>query len=104
MRDCGPRPMLKRYAVLAFTACTSRNWSESAPGTRPVVHVVPPSVVRTHVPREPLTHTTRSLTGLTAISSEVVPLNWSVRTTDGVDCANADADAIAVSVEANSVR
>ena len=41
--------------------------------------MAPPSVVRTQVPRDPLTQTTRSLTGLTAISSDVVPLTCSVR-------------------------
>jgi hypothetical protein len=41
--------------------------------------VVPPSVVRSHVPSDPLAHTTFSLTGFTAMSSAVVPLVCSVR-------------------------
>src|SRR5215510_3199907 len=76
--------MLSKYAVVALTPCTSRNCRESAPGTRPVFHVAPPSVVRSQVPSDPLTQTVRSSTGLTAMSSAFVPLSCSKRM---IDCA-----------------
>src|SRR5512133_4008408 len=79
MRDAAPFPALMRYAVVALTACTSRNWSVVSPGTRPVCHVAPPSRVRAHVAEWPLTQTTRSFTGLTACRSALVPLTCSVR-------------------------
>src|SRR5215475_10374837 len=82
MRDWFPLPMLSRYAVVALTAWTSRNCSESAPGTRPVFQVAPPSVVRSHVPSDPLTQTVCSSTGLTAMSSAFVPLSCSKRMID----------------------
>src|SRR5678815_2332239 len=78
MRDWLPLPMLSRYAVDALTPCTSRNWSESAPVTRPDCQLVPPSIVRTHVPCDPPSQTTCSLTGLTAMRSAFVPLVCSV--------------------------
>ena len=59
-----------------LTACTSRNWSESAPGTAPVVQVAPPSVVRTKVPPALLSCTvivrSRSVVG------DVQPTMWEI--------------------------
>src|SRR5215471_7836207 len=72
-------PMDIRYATLSLTPCTSRNWRFSAPGTTAAFQVAPPSVVTTYVPPVPAAHTTRELTGLTEISSCVVPLCCGVR-------------------------
>src|SRR4051794_4000436 len=66
--------MESRYATVSLTPSTSRNCSDSAPGTTPDLHVPPPSVVTAKVPPRPLAHTTRLFTGLTAIRLCVVPL------------------------------
>src|SRR4051812_21847373 len=66
--------MESRYATVSLTPSTSRNCSDSAPGTTPDLHVAPPSVVTAKVPPRPLAQTTRLFTGLTAISDCVVPL------------------------------
>ena len=58
----GPAPR----AVSALKASTSLNWRVSSPGMIRAVQLSPPSVVRAKVPPWPLTHTTWSLTGLTA--------------------------------------
>src|SRR5689334_22230650 len=60
--------------MLALTASTSRNWSESAPGTTPDRQVLPPSTVLRKVPLAPLAQTICSFTGLTEINRLVVPL------------------------------
>src|SRR5436190_17293646 len=79
MRELSPGPAASRYAVVALTASTSRNWSpESGPVMAPGTHVRPPSTVRTQVARCPETHTTLSLTALTACRSAVVWLSCSV--------------------------
>ena len=51
----------------------------SAPGTTPACQVLPPSLVWVKVPPAPEAQTTRALTGLTAMSSWVVPLFCGVR-------------------------
>src|SRR4051812_10251459 len=66
--------MESRYATESLTPSTSRNCSDSAPGTTPDRQVAPPSVVTANVPPRPLAHTTRLFTGLTAIRLCVVPL------------------------------
>src|SRR6185437_8584016 len=73
MRERVPGPAARRYAVDAFTAYTSLNSSESAPGTCAAAQVVPPSTVRAYVASCPLTHTVAESTTLTACSSAVVP-------------------------------
>src|SRR5204863_7187168 len=79
MRELSPGPAASRYAVVALTASTSRNWSpESGPVMAPGTHVRPPSTVRTQVARRAETHTTLSLTALTACRSAVVWLSCSV--------------------------
>src|SRR4051812_20973342 len=70
--------MESRYATVALTPSTSRNCSDSAPGTTPDVHVAPPSVVTVKVPPRPLAHTTRLFTGLTAMRLCAVPLSCGV--------------------------
>src|SRR5438105_1477053 len=83
MRESVPLPMDSRYATFSFTASTSRNCSVSAPGTTPACHVLPPSVVRVNVPSLPLAQTTRSFTGLPAMSPLTVALFWgSIATRD----------------------
>src|SRR4029077_13744132 len=72
-------PIDCRYATLALTPSTSRNCSNSAPGTTPAFQVLPPSVVTTNVPARPEAQTTCGFTGLTAISPFVVPLFCGVR-------------------------
>ncbi len=64
--------------MFTSTAWTSRNWSVSAPATRPVCQVAPPSVVRSQVPWVPLAQATSLLTGLIAMSRAVVPLDCSI--------------------------
>src|SRR3954453_15928993 len=78
MRELPPLPMESRYATVSLTPSTSRNCSDSAPGTTPDLHVAPPSVVTAKVPPRPLAHTTRLLPGLTAIRPCVVPLSCGV--------------------------
>src|SRR4029077_5665793 len=70
--------MESRYAPVPLTPSTSRNCSDSAPGTTPDLHVAPPLVVTAKVPPPPLAHTTRLFTGLTAIRPCVVPLSCGV--------------------------
>src|SRR4051812_6418346 len=70
--------MESRYATVSLTPSTSRNCSDSAPGTTPDLHVAPPSVVTANVPPRPLAQTTRLFTGLTAIRLCVVPLSCGV--------------------------
>src|SRR3954467_4927846 len=67
--------MESRYATVSLTPSTSRNCSDSAPGTTLDLHVAPPSVVTAKVPPRPLAHTTRLSTALTAIRLCVVPLS-----------------------------
>src|ERR1051326_306764 len=74
MREAGPLPMLRTYAVCASTASTSRKSSASVV-TLNLFHVAPPSVVRNTVPPEPLAHATRSLTALTPRKRAVTPLD-----------------------------
>src|SRR3954454_5283686 len=78
MRESPPLPMESRYATVSLTPSTSRNCSDSAPGTTPDLQVAPPSVVTAKVPPRPLAHTTRLSTGLTAIRLCVVPLSCGV--------------------------
>src|SRR6266404_2203700 len=66
--------MLRRYAMFASTACTSRKSSCAAPGTTADCHVAPPSVVRAYVPPLPLAQTIIGLTALTPRNRAVVPL------------------------------
>ena len=58
MRDAGPVPMLRMYAVVSLTASTSRKSSPSASGHRHFCHVAPPSAVRRTVPLAPLAQAT----------------------------------------------
>src|SRR6516225_12058787 len=72
-------PIDIRYATLALTPCTSRNCSDSAPGTTPAFQVFPPSVVTVNVPLRPEAHTTCGFTGLTAMRPFIVPLFCGVK-------------------------
>src|SRR5512135_2110781 len=86
MREALPGPILRRKAFAGPNASTSLKSRESAPGTWPTIHVVPPSVVRKYVPCVPLTHATLELTALTPRNLSRVPLCWFVH------CAKENAD------------
>src|SRR5690242_2918806 len=78
MRDAGPLPMLRTYAVCASIASMSRKSSASFL-TFNLLHVAPPSVVRNTVAPEPLAQATRSLTALTPRKRAVTPLVCNVQ-------------------------
>src|SRR5690606_20070373 len=78
MREASPGPALRSHATSADAPCTSRNWSESAPGTWNDCQVEPPSVERSTAPACPLIHTTLPSGLLIACSRALVPVVSSV--------------------------
>src|SRR6476620_1615909 len=77
MRDVAPAPMLSTYAVRSSMASMSRKSALSVV-TASFAHVAPPSAVRHTVAREPLAHTTGSLTALKPRSDDMTPEVWGV--------------------------
>src|SRR5262245_25345944 len=73
MRDAGPLPMLRMYAVFSSMASISRK-SSGSEVTGNFFQVSPPSSVRSTVLPEPLAQATRALTALTPRRRAFTPL------------------------------
>src|SRR5271156_4660767 len=84
MRDLSPSPIDSKNALRSSKAWTSRKSRPSAPATCPAFQVIPPSSVRTYVPKVPLAHTTFLLTTARPRSRALVTLgsgaHWAAET------------------------